>query len=439
VPPHSREAEEAVLGGILIDNSVLSLVTTKIHNNDDFYADAHQRIYSSMLKLAEDGQLIDMITLGAALKESKVFDQVGGCSYLATLIDATPSVANIGKHAGIVADKALVRRTVRAASDVAARGYENPDDTQDYLDAAEKALLEACRTNRSVSAVRASDVAAEVFQEIQDAAQRGAPMMGCTTGFDQLDRMLSGLHGGDLIIVAARPSMGKTALALNIGQRSAARENRHVLLFSLEMGREQLVRRLLSMVGRIDAQTVRRGTPTADDWLRLVEAQIEIGKQPLWIEDGSALSVGEVRSKARRHHMTHGLDLIIVDYLQLMRGSKKSDVREQEVAEISRGLKALAKELNVPVIALAQLNRSLESRDNKRPRLSDLRESGSIEQDADVVLFIYRDEVYHKETEEKGIAEIIIGKQRNGPIGTICLRWTEEFTRFDSLCRGEAA
>ena len=442
VMPNAREAEEGVLGGILIDNRTLSVVVEQLSGEEDFYVEAHAKIYRAMLRLGEASQPIDMITLTDALRASDELEAVGGSAYLASLIDATPTTANIANHARIVREKAAVRRAIYAAKEIAAEGMGDHGNVEEYLDEAERKIFEVARERVASPYVHLKPVVHDVFKAIEAASQREGRVTGVSTGFTGLDVMTAGLQPGDLIIVAGRPSMGKTAFCLNLATKTADPRGggRTVLFFSLEMGKDALVRRMLCTEGRVDASRVRTGRLDEDEWPRLIEAAGELSEMPIYIDDTAALSVLEIRAKARRLMAEQGLDLIMVDYLQLMRGGGKaaSESREREISDISRSLKALAKELGIPVIALSQLNRELEKRQNKRPQLSDLRESGAIEQDADVIMFIYREEQYEENTEKAGIAEIIIGKQRNGPTGTVELRFTGEYTRFDNLAREEA-
>lgn len=440
VLPHSREAEEGVLGGILIDNRALSLVVEQLQGPEDFYVEAHQKIYAAMLRLSDASQPIDMITLAEALRETGQLEPVGGHSYLASLIDSTPSTANITHHARIVHDKAAVRRAIYAAKEIVGRGMGDHGDVEEFLDEAEKKIFEVARSRHTTPYVHVGPLVHQVFQAIEAAAAHDSSVTGISTGFTDLDRQTAGLQPGDLIIIAGRPSMGKTSFAMNVAVSAAKSQfrghNAHVLVLSLEMGKSQLVRRMMCSEGRVDASRVRIGRIANDDWPRLIEVANELSQLPIYIDDTAALTVMEVRAKARRLMSEHGLDLIIVDYLQLMRASAKgAESREREISEISRSLKGLAKELDVPVIALSQLNRALEARQDKRPMLADLRESGAIEQDADVIMFVYRDVVYNKDTPDPSASEIIIGKQRNGPIGTVTLRFSNEFTRFDNLAK----
>ena len=439
VLPHSREAEEGVLGGILIDNRALSIVVEQLQGAEDFYVEAHRTIYAAMLRLGERSQPIDMITLAEALKLGGELDAVGGSAYLASLIDATPTTANIGQHARIVREKAAVRSAIYVAREIAAEGMGDHGDVEEYLDEAERKIFEVARSRVTSPYVHLRPVVHDVFRSIEAAGQKEGKVTGVRTGFAGLDAMTAGLQAGDLIVVAGRPSMGKTAICLNMATYAALRDGRTVLFFSLEMGKEQLVRRMLCSEGRVDASRVRTGKLADDEWPRLIEAAGELSEAPIYVDDTAAMSALEVRAKARRLMSERGLDLVIIDYLQLMRGRGRAaqESREREISDISRSLKALAKELKVPVVALSQLNRELEKRQNKRPMLSDLRESGAIEQDADLILFVYREEHYDPDTDKVGVAEVIVGKQRNGPTGTVELRFTSEYTRFDNLAREE--
>jgi replicative DNA helicase len=445
VLPHSREAEEAVLGGILLDNRTFPLMLEKLRGPEDFYVEAHQKIYRAMMVLGERSQPIDMITLAEVLRDAGDLDSIGGHAYLAGLIDATPTTANIENHARIVSEKALVRRAVNAATEIVAEGMGDPGEVEEYLDGAEQKIFEVARAKQASPYQHVKPIVHDVFHAIEAASRRGGKVTGIPTGYYDLDGLTAGLQAGDLVIVAGRPSMGKTAFCLNLAVNAAKlphhedpERNYHVLILSLEMGREQLVRRMLCSVGRVDASKVRVGTVGDDDWPQLIQAAGELYKVPIYVDDTAALTVLEARAKARRLAAEKHLDLLIIDYLQLMRGTNRSasESREREISEISRSLKGLAKEMNIPVMALSQLNRQLESRQDKHPMLADLRESGAIEQDADVIMFVYRDEVYTKdECKEPGVAEIIIGKQRNGPIGRVKLRFASEYTRFDNLER----
>lgn len=431
--PYNREAEIGILGAILIDNRLLAIVASGLAGVSDFYVEAHQRIYECMLALSSAGSQIDMTTLSHGLRGCGELEAIGGVPYLSSLIDDTPTTAALGSHTKIVADLARLRRVYDASLNVAKAVIEPVADADKVLDDAEREILGAFSRKASTGAHAASDIAAETYEELIAALERGGRCGGLATGYSGIDSKLGGLAPGDLVIVAGRPSMGKTALALNVAW-NAARTGAGVLMSSLEMSRRQLMRRMLSFVGGIEAYRLKTGSIREQDLERIRHARNELAGARIFIDDAPALTIFDITSRARAHKLRHGLDLYIVDYLQLIAGERrKGDSREQEVSEISRKLKGLARELEIPVIALSQLNRGLESRENKRPRLSDLRESGAIEQDADTVAFVYRDEVYDKDTPDRGMAEFIVAKQRSGSVGTVHLRWIEELTLFSSL------
>ncbi len=440
VPPQSLEAEQSVLGCILLDNSA---TFTAIENlrAEDFYRTPHQVLFRSMVELAEKNEPIDVLTLAEHLKKNGLLDAAGGPAYIAGLSDVVPSTANLVHYAKIVREKSVLRRLIHTASDIINRGHEAGGDVDLFLDEAEKTIFEIGQDRAKQGFVEVKDALKRSFKVIEQLYEKRGAVTGVPTGFEQIDKMTSGLQPGDLVIVAGRPSMGKTAFALNLGENAAMHPDlaTGVAVFSLEMGTDQLVMRMLTSQGRVDAQKLRTGYASQRDLDQLVKAADKLSRAPIYIDDSAAISILEMRAKARRLQAEKGIGLIIVDYLQLMRGRQSggNESREREISEISRGLKSLAKELKVPVVALSQLNRSLESRTDKRPMLSDLRESGAIEQDADVIMFVYRDEVYNKETDRRGIAEIIIGKQRNGPTGTAEVRFFHEFTRFENLGPGE--
>jgi len=447
VPPNSLDAERAVLGGILLENDALNLVL-EIVAPDDFYSEANGRIYEAMQTLYGSGRPVDQVTLREELVHAGRLAAVGGDDYLLSLSASIPTVANIEAHARIVKEKSLVRRLITACHEIAATGYGEYGEFQDYLDQAESSVFKIAKERAKSPYEHVKPVVMRTFEEISEAAKRGDAITGIPTGFAAVDRMTAGMHAGDLIIVAGRPGMGKTSFALNVGlnacvagQKSPdegghrAKRSNTIAVFSLEMPKEQLVRRMLCSEARVDATRMRTGKLVRDDWPKLAHAAGVLSELPIWIDDTPAISVLELRAKARRLQSEAGLGLIVVDYLQLMRSGSRNDSREQEISEISRNLKALAKELEIPVIALSQLNRGVETRagKDKRPQLSDLRESGAIEQDADTIWFIYRDEVYNRESEDQGIAEVIIGKQRAGPTGTARVRFFKEFTLFENL------
>lgn len=443
-PPQSIESEQCVLGGLLLDNNAYDTVAD-ILTPDDFYRHDHRIIYQTISKMLSDAKACDVVTVYGELQAIGKADEVGGMSYLNSLVNATPSAANIRRYAEIVRDRSVLRQLVTAGDQIATMALApQVDDVSKTLDTAQ-ALVFAIdeKSSRAKKGFRrADDLAGDLTQELERLYQLKATtdVTGLSTGFSALDRMTAGLQKGDLVIVAGRPSMGKTSFAMNMAEYAGFRDRMPVGVFSMEMSGLQIVRRLASSMGRIDAQKMRRGRLDNDDWQRYSELLQRFNDAPFYIDDTPGLTVSELRARARRlARRTGSLGLIVVDYLQLMTGSSggsKSENRATEISEISRGLKGLAKELDVPVIALSQLNRGVDSRDNKRPVMSDLRESGAIEQDADMILFIYRDEVYNPETPDKNVAEIIIGKQRNGPIGTVKLRFDGKYTRFDNLATG---
>jgi len=436
VPPQNLEAEQSVLGGILLDNqglnAVLEIITAR-----DFYSEAHRQIFETAHNLSERGEPIDLITLSNALKDQKRLDKVGGAAYLAGLVDNVPSAANIRHYAKIVKEKAILRSLINTATEILGKTYETGADIDTVLDEAEQAIFAISEKKIRQAFFPLKEIVKDSFRTIEDLYSRKELVTGVPTGFDKVDDLTSGLQKADLIIIAGRPSMGKTAFALNIAQHVAMQTATPVCIFSLEMAKEQIAMRMLAATAKVDSQRIRKGFLGEMDWPKLTTAADSLSEAPIFIDDTAAITVLEMKAKARRLKAEHGLGLVIIDYLQLMRSGTTKDSREQEISEISRSLKALAKELSVPVIALSQLNRQVEVRTNRRPQMADLRESGAIEQDADVIAFIYRDEVYNKaeDNPEKGIAEIIIAKQRNGPTGTVKLAFLEKFTSFENLAR----
>ncbi len=402
---------------------------------EDFYRPAHAAIYESILRLFERNEPIDEVTVGSDLKGQQKLDASGGGEYIASLTESVPTAANAVHYARIVRDAALSRRLIAAATVIATSGYKGEETVDVLLDQAEAKIFEitSAREHRSYTPLK--DVVKGAFKTIEQLYERKELVTGVPTGFSDLDKMTAGFQPSDLIIIAGRPSMGKTAVALNIAQYAAVHQKVPALVFSLEMSKEALVMRMLCSEARIDSQRMRGGFLNSTDWPKLARAAGALAEAPMYLDDTGAISVLEMRAKARRLQAERGLGLIMVDYLQLMRGRTSNEGREREISEISRGLKALGKELKVPVIALSQLNRSLEQRQDKRPMLSDLRESGAIEQDADVICFVYRDEYYNQASPDKGIAEFIIGKQRNGPTGTVRLRFFNEYTKFENLAK----
>jgi len=440
LPPQNLEAEMSVLGGILLENEALNRALEKLRP-DDFYRDAHRKIYSALITLSERNEPADLVTLTAILKERGALEEVGGSSYLSTLVDYVPTAANISYYCKIVKEKSIARELIRVATEIVGKGYEG-GEVEASLDWAEGEIYKIAEMKSSQAFYSSKEIIPETIKTIENLFSRDERITGVPTGFTDLDNMTSGLQGGDLVIIAGRPSMGKTAFCLNLVEYATIHVKKPLpaAVFSLEMSKEQLVQRLLCSVARIDASRVRNGKLAQSEFPTLVNAAGVISEAPIYIDDTPAISVLELRAKARRLKADKGVGLIIVDYLQLMRGNNPEN-RQQEISEISRSLKALAKELKVPVIALSQLNRSLESRTDKRPILADLRESGAIEQDADVIMFLYREAVYcdackkRDNSCEKGHerdAEVIIGKQRNGPLGVEKLTFLGEYTRFES-------
>lgn len=431
LPPQNVEAEQAVLGTILLQDKAL-LKVIEILEPDDFYRDAHKTIYGAMVRLFENREPHDLITVTGLLRDQNKIEEIGGPAYLASLTDIIPFTGTLVHHAAIIRKKSILRKLIRTTSDVAARCYEEQDDIDSLLDDAEQAIFEIARSKKGQGFQAMSTIVPRAFERVEKLFERKEHITGVATGYEFLDRMTAGLQSSDLIVLAGRPSMGKTALAMNMVQHAAMIEKKPVAVFSLEMSMDQLALRMLCSIGRIDSQRVRTGRLKPSDWPNLIRATGMLSEAAIFIDDSPAMTVLEMRAKARRLKSEHDLAMVVVDYLQLMRGRSNVENRAQEISEISRSLKAMAKELEVPVVALSQLNRSLESRPDKRPKLADLRESGAIEQDADVIMFIYRDEVYHPEENnpDRGMAEIIVGKQRNGPIGTVKLTFLAEYTTF---------
>ncbi|WP_338752391.1 replicative DNA helicase [Bacillus sp. FJAT-52991] len=435
IPPQSIEAEQAVLGAIFLEPSALT-VASEILIPEDFYRTAHQKIYNHMLKLNDDGKAVDVVTVTEELAAIKDLEDVGGVIYLTELAESVPTAANIEYYARIVEEKSLLRRLIRTATHIAQEGYSREDEVEALLSEAEKSIMEVAQRKNTSAFHNIKDVLVRTYDNIEMLHNRKGDVTGIPTGFADLDSMTAGFQRNDLIIVAARPSVGKTAFALNIAQNVATKTDENVAIFSLEMGAEQLVMRMLCAEGNINAQNLRTGSLTDEDWRKLTMAMGSLSNSGIYIDDTPGVRIGEIRSKCRRLKQEQGLGMILIDYLQLIQGSGRSgENRQQEVSEISRSLKALARELEVPVIALSQLSRGVEQRQDKRPMMSDIRESGSIEQDADIVAFLYRDDYYDKESENKNIIEIIIAKQRNGPVGTVQLAFVKEYNKFVNLER----
>ena len=436
MPPASIEAEQAVLGAMLLKPDAVTTAAEEL-SADDFYRETHRLIFEAMMQLKERTEPVDLVTLTEQLKKADKLAKIGGIPALSLIANSVPTAANVHYHARIVHEKAQLRSLINAATEIAGAAYESADEVEDIMDSAEKRILQVASGQRSKDFVPLQDILLDTLEQIDLRYNNKGSITGLPTGFTELDHLTAGLQKSDLILVAARPSMGKTAFTLNIAAHVVLRAKEPVAFFSLEMSKEQLVQRLLCSEGRIDSQRLRVGELEEKEWGDLIDTANRLSAAPLYIDDTPGITVMELRSKARRLKAEHGLSLIVIDYLQLMQGraSKSGDNRQQEISEISRSLKALARELNVPVIALSQLSRSVESRQIKRPMLSDLRESGSLEQDADIVMFLYREDYYDPETENKNITEVIIAKHRNGPVDTVDLTFLKQFTKFGNLSR----
>lgn len=433
VPPQNIEAEQAVLGAMLIKKEAI-IEVQEILQPDDFYREAHRLVYEAMLELSGNDEAVDLVTLTEQLRKSEQLEKIGGLPFITQLANAVPTAANVGYHAKIVKEKAELRNLINAATKIASAAYEDTDSVENIMDEAEKSILAVANRQNGGVFESMKSIVMRTFERINVLYESKGGLTGISSGFKDLDKLTSGLQKSDLILVAARPSMGKTAFTLNIAAYCGLHDCK-VAFFSLEMSKEQLMQRMMCSEGGIDATRLRTGQLDEGEWNKLVETADRLSRAPIFIDDTAGITVMDLRSKARRLKAEHGLDLIIIDYLQLMQGraSKNSDNRQQEISEISRSLKALARELDVPVIALSQLSRSVESRQVKKPMLSDLRESGSLEQDADIVMFLYREDYYDKDTENKNITEIIVAKHRNGPVDSIQLFFQKEYTKFRDL------
>jgi replicative DNA helicase len=435
LPPHNVEAEQSILGGVLFENDALNTIIEFLEDGD-FYREAHQKIFKCMIALSEKNEPLDLITLTNELKKKKELEEIGGSSYLAGLVESVPTAANIVYYAKIVKEKSILRKLISTATAIVTQSYQEGKNLEDFLDEAEQAIFRISENQVRPAFYPIKEIVKESFKVIERLYEKKELITGVPSGFKDLDRKTAGFQNADLIIVAGRPSMGKTALCLNIAQHAAINVKIPTAIFSLEMSKEQLAIRMLCSEARVDSARLRSGFLSESDWPKLTMAAGALSDAPIFIDDSAAISVLELRAKARRLKADRGLGLVVVDYLQLMRGRSGAERREQEISEISRSLKALAKELNIPVIAISQLSRKAEDRPGRRPQLSDLRESGAIEQDADVIIFIYRDEVYNPDSDQRGTAEVIIGKQRNGPTGKADLSFISEFTTFKDLFRG---
>ena len=429
IPPHNIEAEQSVLGSMLLDKEAVAVAVDGL-KPEDFYLDAHKEIFEAMVDIFDRGEPVDLVTVVEELRQRTTLDAVGGVSYITDLSMTVPSTANIKYYVGIVEEKSILRRLISACNEIIKESYEAKEDIDIIVDHAEKKIFQVSQRNTTSDFEPIKDILLDTYTKIEELSKNKGKIIGIPTGFVDLDQKTSGLHPSDFILVAARPSMGKTSFVLNVAQHAALRADVPTAIFSLEMSKDQLVQRMLSSESNVELQKIRTGELTEEEWIRLVEAAGPLSQAPIYIDDTPGISVMEMRSKARRLKMEKGLGLIVIDYLQLMTGRGRAENRQQEISAISRSLKALARELSVPVIALSQLSRAPEARTDHRPMLSDLRDSGAIEQDADVVMFLYRDEYYNPDTEKKNIAEVIIAKQRNGPTGTVELVWLGQFTKF---------
>ena len=441
VPPHDLDAERAVIGAMLVSETAVAAVAERLAARD-FYSEVHRIIYGAMMRLYSRGDPIDQLTLTNELRSVNEFDRVGGRPYVFQIVESVPMAANAGRYADIVRGKALLRAVIDVGSRITEDAFREPENVSEALDSAEQLIYGVSNQTLREHLAPVSELAPGALEMIQRLYEQEGEITGVETGFEDLDRLTTGFHKSDLVILAARPAMGKTAMALNAIWHAAGEKNMPVAIFSLEMSKEQLVQRLISQTTRIPAQVLRSGNVKAEDWPKLVRGVAEVSRAPIWIDDTAGVTLMEIRAKVRRLSSQlksadeTPLSLVVVDYLQLMIGQgNRQENRQQEIAEISRGLKVLARDLDVPVLAIAQLSRAVESRHDKRPMLSDLRDSGAIEQDADMVMFLYRDEYYNPDSDDKGIAEVIVGKHRNGPTGKVQLAWMQQYTKFASLAR----
>jgi len=434
IPPQNMEAEQSVIGSVFLDKEAIYKVM-RILSPNDFYSESHKLIYEVLLDLNDNALAIDLLTVTENLRQKDYLDKVGGVTYIASLPGMVPTSANVEHYAKIVEEKSLLRTLISLASRIANMSYEGSENAQRLMDEAERMILELSSRRSTSAFTPIKEILLKILEYIEFLSENKGSVTGVSSGFTDLDSICSGFQKGDLMILAARPSMGKTSLGLNVAQHAALHSKIPVAFFSLEMSKEQLVQRMLCAEAMVDQHKLRTGNLKDEDWEKINNMAAKLASVPIFIDDTPAISIRELRAKARRLQAEHGLGLVVIDYLQLMQAGKKTDNRQQEIAEISRSLKGLAKEMKVPVLALAQLSRSVEQRQDKKPLLSDLRESGSLEQDADMVMFIYRDEYYNPDSEKKGIAEIIVAKQRNGPTGIVELGFLKEYTRFVNLAK----
>ncbi len=429
MPPHSLEAEQSVLGAMVIDKDAIN-TAIEILKPEDFYREANKEIFETIIELYNRNEPVDLITLSEELKRRDTLENIGGLTYLANLSSGVSTTVNTKYYCKIVEEKSILRRLITSCHDIIAKSYEDNEEVNSIIEQAEKNIFDITQGRNREGFVPIKDALLESFSKIEEMAAKGDGITGLTTGFVDLDNKLSGLQKSDLVLLAARPSMGKTALGLNIALNSALKENAKVAIFSLEMSKEQLVQRMLSSFAHVELQNIISGNLNEEEWMNIIQAMGPLSQIDIFIDDTPGLSLMEMKAKCRRLKVEKGLDLIVIDYLQLMESASRQENRQQEISSISRGLKALAKEMDCPVVALSQLSRAPELRSDHRPILSDLRESGAIEQDADVVLFLYRDEYYNVDTDKKNIGEVIIAKHRNGPTGTVELVWMGQFTKF---------
>lgn len=432
VPPHDIEAEQAVIGSMLTDQEAVYAAIERL-KPEDFYREDNKQIYTAILNIYNKAEPIDIITLKAELSSMGKLDAVGGLEYIVELPEKVPTTANVDRYIKIVEEKSLLRNLIRAANEILSSGYAQEDDVENIVDHAEKKIFDVMQKKSQKGYTTIKDVLVESFTKLEELYNQKEHITGVPTGFAELDKKTAGLHGSELILIAARPAMGKSAFALNIGSYAATRANVPVAIFSLEMSKEQVGNRILCSEALVDSNNVRTGELNDEELGKLAETSGELSQAPIYIDDTPGISVMEIRAKCRKLKLEKNIGLVIIDYLQLIQGSRKTSSREQEIAEISRSLKILAKEIEVPVIALSQLSRAVEARPDHRPMLSDLRESGSIEQDADIVMFLYRDDYYNEDSEKKNIAEVIIAKQRAGSTGTVELAWLGKYTKFANL------
>ncbi len=437
IPPQSLEAEQSVLGSMLLDKEVIPVVLESL-KSADFYRDDHKEIFEAVLDLFEKAEPVDIITVSEQLRIRGTLDNVGGLEYLTNIASAVPTTANVKHYARIVEEKSILRKLIKASSDIVNLGYEASEEVSYVLDKAEKNIFDVIQNRNTQGFAPIKDVLVEAFNKLEELYNNKGYVTGIPTGFIDLDYKTAGLHNSDLVLVAARPAMGKTSFALNLAQYVAVHAKVPVAIFSLEMSKEQLVNRILCCEAMVDSQKMRTGKLEDEDWQKIARALGPLSEAPIYIDDTPGVSVMDIRSKCRRLKLEKNLGLVVIDYMQLMQGRGKPESRQQEISEISRSLKILAKELNIPVITLSQLSRAAETRTDHRPILSDLRESGAIEQDADIVMFLYRDDYYNPDTEKKNISEVIIAKHRSGSTGTVELAWLGQYTKFANLDKSRA-